>query len=55
MSVTVIRSGLIRRTADGEKFVGVQGRTADQSAVDIRHGKQLGSVVGLDAAAVEDL
>ena len=42
------------RAADGDEVGGLQGGTADQAAVDVGLGKELGRVVGLDAAAVDD-
>ena len=41
--------------ADGGEIGRLQRRAADQAAVDVGLGEQLRRVVGLDAAAVEDL
>ena len=41
--------------ADGDEVGGLQGGTANQTTVDIGLCKQRRRVVGLDAAAVEDL
>src|SRR5690349_14872530 len=47
------RSG--RCPADGSEVAGLQGGAADQPAVDVGLREQRAGVVGLDAAAVEDL
>ena len=39
---------------DRREVVGVEAGAADQGAVDVRLGHQLGRVAGLDRAAVED-
>src|SRR5712691_3575798 len=43
-----------RRSADRDGVLRRERGPADQSAVDVGHGEQLGGVVRLDAAAVKD-
>src|SRR5207253_988274 len=41
--------------ADGGKVRHLEGRAAEQAAVDVLLGKQSGGVIGLDAAAIQQL
>src|SRR3546814_2095302 len=42
-----------RRLGDGQEIGGNQGRPADQPAIDVGLREQLGRVVGLHAAAIQ--
>src|ERR1700691_541309 len=43
-----------RSRADLRKLLSVQRGTTNQAPIHIRHRKKIGSIAGLDAAAVED-